>query len=413
MIYRLLIWFFWPVLFVYTLRLALRYKSLRYLRQRLGFGYRSLPDKPIWIHCASVGEVNTALPLVQLLVEKYPQQQVIISTNTCTGAAIVERNPLHNVQHCYLPLDSVFAVNRFLGMLRPQLAIMLETELWPTLYGACRKKSIPLVIINARLSARTLEAKGFIRKEYAKSLRIVDHVLARSSVDKSSFLQLGADENAVEVTGNLKFAHRAQASVKTLSHFTERPYVLAASTHDDEELQLASVWQQLQRKDYLLVIAPRHPERGLLIARQLEALHLNIALRSRQDVIDDATDVYIADTIGELTNFIDRAELVFMGGSLIARGGQNLLEPARLQRPIIVGPHMENFQAEVDLFLQHQACVQVQDKNELALQLAYLLEHEEKRQQLVMAASRLMAEQGTIAETYLNKLVAYYPQLFA
>lgn len=413
MIYRLFIWFFWPVLFVYTLRLALRYKSLRYFQQRLGFAYVAKVDRPVWIHCASVGEVNTALPLLQLMIEKYPQQQFVVSTNTCTGAAIVERHQLHNVMHCFLPLDSVFAVNRFLDVLRPRLAVVVETELWPTLYGACRKKSVPVVIVNGRLSPRTLQAKGFIRNEYKKSLQIVDHVLARSLQDKESFVQLGANAESVEVIGNLKFSQRTKSGQHALQYFTDRAFILAASTHNDEEYKLASIWKQLQRHDYLLVITPRHPERGEEIARQLQPLKLNIALRSRNDVIDNTTEVYIADTIGELTSFMEKATLVIMGGSFIQRGGQNLLEPARLKKPVIVGPHMENFQSEVDLFLQHQACLQVMDDNELGDALRYLLANRDECNRLAMAASSLMAAQCSIAETYLQKLEACYPDIFS
>ncbi|HEY9051413.1 MAG TPA: 3-deoxy-D-manno-octulosonic acid transferase, partial [Gammaproteobacteria bacterium] len=379
----------------------------------LGFGYAGFAEKVIWLHCASVGEVNTALPLLKLLVDKYPRQKIVISTNTCTGATIIERNKLHNVMHCFLPLDGVFAVNHFLEAIQPKLAIIVETELWPSLYGACRKKSIPVAIVNGRLSPKTLQAKGFIRKEYKKSLQIVDHVLARSAQDKASYIELGAVAESVEVVGNLKFAQRVMHEQKALPNFTDRAFVLAASTHDDEEYQLAAIWKQLQRPDYLLVIVPRHPERGMGIVRQLHKLQLNIALRSRNDDIDEKTDVYIADTIGELTAFIEKASLVFMGGSLISRGGQNLLEPARLESPIVVGPHMENFQAEVDLFLGHQACVQIKNHDELANTLKNLLDNHDERNRLVRAASSLMKEQSGIAEHYLQKLETYYQDIFS
>ncbi|HEY9050485.1 MAG TPA: 3-deoxy-D-manno-octulosonic acid transferase [Gammaproteobacteria bacterium] len=413
MTYRLFIWFFWPLLFIYTLRLALRYKSMRYLQQRLGFGYTGLPRQAIWLHCASVGEVNTVLPLLKILSEKYTQHKFVISTNTCTGATIVERNRLQNVMHCFLPLDTVLAVNRFLNVMQPKLAIIVETELWPTLYGACRKKAVPVVIVNGRLSPRTLQAKGFIRKEYKKSLQVVQHVLARSAQDKDSYIELGATSKSVEVVGNLKFAQRVMTEQKPLSNFTDRAFVLAASTHDDEEYQLTNIWKQLQRQDYLLVIVPRHPERGPVIMRQLQNLQLNIALRSRNDAINEKTDVYIADTIGELMAFIEKASLVIMGGSLIARGGQNLLEPARLERPIIVGPHMENFQAEVNMFLEHQACVQVKHNDELAVVLNKLLDNPDERNRLARAASNLMTAQSGIAETYVHKLETCFQDIFS
>lgn len=312
--YRLLIHLFLPFIFIYTAKIAFRYRSLRYFLQRLGFLYPAVNKNRVWIHCASVGEVNTAMPLIKLLLENHPDQEILITTVTPTGAEIVARNKLAGLVHCYLPVDLYFCVNRFMKKIKPGLALILETELWPELYYQCNRQNAAITIINARLSKRTLQANNWMKNQYQSALSLVDRVLARSEDDKKGFIQLGCTVEKIEVLGNLKFAHESNLAPVEIDNFTLRPFVLLASSHNDEEMQFARMWQSIDSRNRLLVIAPRHPERGPGIANELQGLGLNIALRSRQDVITDDTEVYVADTLGELTGFMAMAELVFMGG---------------------------------------------------------------------------------------------------
>jgi 3-deoxy-D-manno-octulosonic-acid transferase len=411
MIYRLLTLLLWPVFFVYTLKVARRHNDKRYLKQRLGWSIPLLNTKPIWIHCASVGEVNTLLPLLKLLTRKYPQNYFLVSTNTPTGAATLEKHLLDNMMHCYLPYDSFSSINRFLNCLQPKLAIIMETEIWPQLYKQCNNKNIPIAIVNGRLSAKTLDTNSWVKKLYKKTLVNVDNVFVRSEQDKKSFIKLGADEIKISVVGNLKFANDSSIETKDPKKFTDRNYVLAASTHDDEEYQLATMWQAIDHQNKLLVIAPRHPDRTKSILLKLKSLDLNVAVRSRSDEITEQTDIYLADTLGELKSFIKNAEIVFMGGSLIPHGGQNLLEPALLSKAIVVGPYVHNFQNEVDQFKEKNACIQVADSESLGQTIKSLLANADKRNDMGSAAKLFMDKQANIAEFYVQKIEQYYSSI--
>jgi len=412
MSYRLLTSLLFPVFVLYTLKLAIKFKSLIYLKQRMGFSYPTFNNQPIWIHCASVGEINTFMPLLERLINKLPQQMFVITTNTVTGASMLEKHSPMNTQHCYLPLENSAAINRFLNHTQPKLALIMETEIWPLLYRFINKKQIPLSIINARLSAKTIDTHNWIKKQYRHALKYVDFIFARSEQDLNLFKQLGGDVNKLLTAGNLKFSPISGSQPAIIENFTQREYVLAASTHDDEELQLAQLWKNNTTQDTLLVIAPRHPDRSDDILKQLTSLDLKIAVRSKGDSITQDTDIYLADTLGELSGFIQHAQIVFMGGSLIPHGGQNFLEAARLAKAIIVGPHMHNFQNEVALFRQHHACIQIQNISELGSAIQSLLIDSNTRSNLESCAKRLMDEQTGIAETYLKKLQQHYPQFF-
>ena len=400
--YRLLIYLLGPLLIGYFIVVAVRNRDSRYLLQRLGFNYPRPDTRPIWIHCASVGEINTALPLLDELELVYPGTELLITTNTPTGASVFDRYRRDHWTHVYLPMDWMCAVSRFFSSINPKAALILETELWPELYSACDKRDIPLAIINARLSNRTLSAKPWLRKLYEQILSIPSAVLTRTRIDHQAYCQLGAKKENTVFVGNLKFAQRKFSSQKTIE--IDRPFVLAASTHDDEEVQLVKMWMQLGLRDHLLVIAPRHPERRAEIVAGISPYCHNIALRSRRDLYSSETEVFLLDTIGELSRVMQEAELVFIGGSLIDRGGHNLLEAARFSRPILFGPHMFNFQEEVDLFLENDCAIQVEDINQLATVIRDLIDDKDKRAALGNRAGDLLTTRSGMEKKYLEHL---------
>lgn len=408
MSYRLLMFVLWPLLALYTLRTARRYTCSRYFKQRLGYGYSHLQQQPLWIHCASVGEANTLRPLLNMLVERFPQHRWLITTNTVTGANTVETFAMPRVQHCYLPVDSGGAIRRFLRAIKPQLAIILETELWPLLYQQCHREGITLCLINGRLSAKTLHAGDWIKARYREALARVDFIFCRSNEDRAGFARLGMNEQRMQTVGNLKFDQPVDTQLDDIEQLIGRNYVLAASTHHNEEALIAQVWHDIDTKGHLLVIAPRHPERAPEILQQLKILNLKVAQRSRGDLIDDSTDVYLADTLGELRRFMNNAALVFIGGSLIPHGGHNLLEPAALGNAIMVGPHMDNFADETRLLLSHRACIQLKSVNQLASVLEKLLIDEQARTDLGHAAKQVMQQQAQVAAAYLQQLEQRY-----
>jgi len=401
-LYRLLNLLLLPLTLSYIGWKAIRHKQLRYLQQRLGVGLSEIPQHCLWIHCASVGEVNTALPLIDELHRRNPGQNFLITTNTPTGADIVRRRKQSYLFHAYLPFDWLLSVTLFVSRVKPFALYVLETELWPNLFGVCHRNHIPVSIINGRLSPKTTSTYKWIRNILGQVLRLTDHIYARSEADREAFIQLGAVASNVTTIGNLKYS---PPSIQTSDRPpVSRKYVIVASTHDDEEKQILQCWLKLKRNE-LLVIAPRHPERREEILRQLTSLTDSIAVRSRNDAVNETTTVYLLDTVGELNNWFGDATLVIMGGSFIARGGHNLLEPAHFGKAVIFGPSMENFREEAQLMLGKHAAVQVASVDELCKQLQRFLSSPELLRSLENNVAEATAGFRNIVTDYADIIV--------
>ena len=404
MIYRLLSIALWPLFLIYTLKIALRDKSSRYFFQRLGFSYPSKKTKTIWIHCASVGEVNTCLPLHHKLLAQFPDTHFVITTNTVTGSSTVLRANLKRTQHCFLPIESAFAISRFLNAWQPSQALIMETEIWPLLYKKCHLKNIPISIINARLSHRTLNANNWIKALYKTSLCYVNKILCKSENELNNFKALGASNKQLIVAGNLKFTFTDNLKTATPINLDNRKYCVAASTHNNEEEQLANVWNKLDT-DILLVIVPRHPHRSKQIQKQLSTLNINFSVRSKKQNINETTRVYLADTLGELAQFMQQAELVFIGGSFIKHGGQNILEPCRIGRPTICGPYMFNFKDEIDFLLQHNGCIQIKKISEISSIVNGYIRAPDNLISIGNNAKNALQKQSVILDNYISSLL--------
>lgn len=347
-LYRFLIRLVSPVLLGYTVWRSYKDGGTRYFRERLGLYSQQATNKTnpqrLWVHAASVGEVITVLPLVESWLAR-SAGDVLFTTGTPTGAAVLAQHNLTGVQHQYLPIDFPGACQRFIQRAQISQAWIVETEIWPWLYSTCAQHGVSLSIINGRLSNKTSkQADGVLASSYRQALSPV-RILARSNDDKERFIRLGANPDNVEVAGDLKYSSNTDTT-KTHS-IIERPYVLAASTHADEETQIAIAWMQAKCNDTLLVIAPRHPERGPAIYEQLNKHGYSVLLRSSNESPLPSHDIYIADTLGELAVLYQYAKGAFVGGSLIERGGHNIMEPARVACPTIVGQHTFNFDVMV------------------------------------------------------------------
>lgn len=398
-LYRLLNFLLIPLTFSYICWKAVRHKQLRYLKQRLGVGLGAIPQNCLWLHCASVGEVNTALPLLHELHQRNPQQNFLITTNTPTGAEIVTRQQQPYLFHAYLPFDWMLSVTLFITTVKPTALYVMETELWPNLFSICHSRKIPVVIINGRLSPKTTSTYLWVRKVLGQLLLLTDHIYARSEADRAAFIKLGADSNKVSLIGNLKYSPPS-------SRLIEKPrvngeYIVAASTHADEEIKILQCWLKLDRPE-LLVIAPRHPERREEILKQLHSLTDRVAVRSRNDEITDTTRLYLLDTVGELNNWFAGARLVIMGGSFVPRGGHNLLEPAHFGKAVIFGPSMENFHEEARLMLSKHAAVQVASVDKLCEQLQHFLANPQALQSLENNVAEATAGFSHIVSDYLD-----------
>ncbi len=395
-----------PAVLVLSAYQAYRCGQFRYLTERFGSGSTTCDSSPIWIHAASVGEVNAARPLVEGIQDTRPDLPILITTVTPTGAEAVQRFR-SQIRHCYLPWDGARTVRRFIRRYRPRCAVVFETELWPNLYHQCASHNIHPLIVNGRLSAKTMKSGTWLKRAYDATLKNSSAVLARSAIDTERFIALGAKAEKVRCLGNIK--HAPGIDARTLEQIPPLPgpYVLAASTHDDEELRIAKTWLKSPCEDHLLIIAPRHPQRAPQILKQLSSITQRIAVRSRKDTIADDTAIYLADTLGEMPWLMRYAKLVFMGGSLIPRGGHNLLEPAQLGKAILVGPHTENFTEERSLLESADALLGVSDEQALVTAARELLNDTDRRQRMEKNARSAVAEFEGIAGKYVDAVLAH------
>jgi lipid A biosynthesis lauroyl/palmitoleoyl acyltransferase len=395
-----------PVIF-YTAWQAWRHKDRQHLTERLGLAKYATGPFDLWIHAASVGEVNAVLPLVELIAQRHPHLSIIFTANTPTGGMTARRKLPDNIVFHYMPIDWQFAVERFTERVKPRAILITETEVWPNLYLHCFHQGIHLSIINGRLADNMLSKPHWIKRVYCRALEEVFWILARSEQDRDNFLAMGAKEQYMKVIGNIKFSSTGQKMVNAF--VAERPYVLAASTREGEEHLIAECWKKLAPEKRFLIIVPRHPKRILQILRDLKPLELDIAIRSRNEPITENTQIYLADTFGELNEFIAGSQFVIMGGSLKPFGGQNILEVARAGKGVIFGPHMNNFSNEATLFLQYEAGLQVKTDAELCATIARLLSEPERANALGERGLTLMSDAGDMAERYLMELETLLP----
>lgn len=409
--YRWLLILLFPLMTLYTAIQAIKVRDGRYFLQRMGFCYANYGDIDYWVHAASVGEVKAATPLLQALIKHHPAARILLTTTTPTGAQVArnlstDSGKSADIQLAYLPIDFVFALRRLLKKALPRCVLIMETEIWPNLFRLCGKAKIPLITVNGRLSQRTLQTAGWIRDLYRSTLQYSSLILTRSDNDSKGYVALGADPKKVKTVGNIKYAVDIYVPGEKPAPFKNREYILAASTHDDEEWQLARLWKQRSRDldGRLLVIAPRHPKRTAKILNQLRGLALTIAVHSRNDPVADSTDIYLIDTLGELDRFMRHASVIFMGGSLATRGGHNILEPAALGKAIIFGPHMENFADEAQLFIDHDAAIQVRDIDQAGDTITQLLRNPQRIAQLGNNAVNLLEDQRQVGEKYVTEI---------
>lgn len=405
--YRICLRLVSPILLMHCVWRSMLDGRLLYLKQRLGF---VSPDKQprIHVHAASVGEVITVLPLIEKLQAIHPDCAFLMTTNTPTGAAVLQERLNGNAKHAYLPLDFAGATQRFFSRQSISDSWIVETEIWPWLYARAKQYDIPITLINARLSHKSRgPIAKFFDATYVRALSGVQ-ILARSADDAQRYIDRGAHANKVVAIGNLKFSHTPH--IKTPTALITIPYVLAASTHDDEELQLAQAWLDTPNSG-LLVIAPRHIERGARLFRSLHALQKSIspdlpppALRSLNQQPTADCRLYIADTLGELQNWYSHANAAFVGGSLIRRGGHNVLEPARASTLIIVGPHTFNFEEEVALLKSANAIAIADSADEVMNYFSLAVSDPQWTQSLSSNASGVINNKSEVINTYIRSL---------
>jgi len=377
-------------------------------RERFGF----FPDPgirdSIWVHAVSLGEVNAAVPLIEALMRRYGDSRFVITTVTPTGSARVLQLFGDRVFHVYLPYDLTTAVRRFLDRVRPRLAVIMETEIWPNLFMTCADRAISIVIANARLSEKSLRGYWPIQPLARRAIRCASFTAAQSASDGERLHALGAPTERLAVVGNLKFDMNVPAEVVErgrefrFAAGADRPVWIAASTHEGEELVVLKAHAEVLRRfpDALLLIAPRHPERFKALATACKAFGFRTAMRSEERNADRAKQCFVIDSMGELLGFYAAADVAFVGGSLVAVGGHNLLEPAALARPVIVGPHTFNFAEVTEDLIKAGAALRIPDGDALGPAVVRLLSRDIERRTMGEAARRVMErERGAVART--------------
>ena len=377
--------------------------------ERFGFVPALRAQRTLWVHAVSVGEVRSAAPLVTALVERYPKHRVVVTTMTPTGSDQVRELFGERVSHCYVPYDFPIAVRRFLERVRPEAAVIAETEFWPNLFAACARRRIPLLLVNGRVSQASL--RGYLRvPSIARAmLANADLLCAQTRVDAQRLRNLGAPGELIHVTGNLKFDVELPASLldearALRAHLgSERPVWIAASTHAGEERRVLDAYAALKRRypDLLLVLVPRHPERFQAVARLCRRRRLAVALRTRMPgALPAGTDVLVGDTMGELQRLYAAADVAFIGGSLVPHGGQNLLEACAVHVPVVFGPHMFHFEQLSAMALERGAARQVLDVAELTEAVSLYFEQPDLRRAAGRAAHTLVTDnRGALERT--------------
>ncbi len=410
--YSLLTLALFVVVSPYFLYQAIRYrKYIGTLRQRLGFLHA---EESIWIHAVSVGEALTARALAADLKARYPRLRLFLSTTTIAGQQVARRSLTDVDAVFYFPFDWTFIVRRTMRLVRPRLFIMMETEIWPNLLRECRRRGVKTVMINGRISSRSYPRYKMVRPFFRRVLGDVDRFCVQSEESARRLVDLGGDAAHVTVTGSLKFdsleipapAAHGKPRERVLRFFRlspNRTVLVAGSTMRREEAAVLGAFARIKSAmpSALLVLAPRHPERFTEVERLARDAGFVTAKRSELPIdAEPRADVVVLDTLGELAQLYQVGTAVFVGGSLEDYGGHNILEPAIFGKPIVFGPHMQNFKEIADAFLSNDAAIQVQTERELNAALLALVTDPVRRARLGAAARALVeANRGARART--------------
>jgi 3-deoxy-D-manno-octulosonic-acid transferase len=406
-VYSALLYVFAPLALTMTAARGLRDPAYRdRLAERLGYTRLHFGIAPLWIHAVSVGEVQAAVALVHALRRRYPHRPLLVTTATPTGAQRVRALFGTSASHAYLPYDLPSAVERFLERTRPAVAIVMEREIWPNLFRACRERGLPVLLASARVSEPSARRHRRFGALFRDAISRNVTIAAQTAADAERFRSFGAPHDSVHVTGNVKFDLRMPDEIRSsgdalrAGSFPGRSVWVAGSTHDREEDVVLAAHEQVRRAcpDALLILVPRHPNRFEAVRAALTAREVAFVSRLALAPVTADTTVLLVDTLGELPTFYAAADVAFVGGSLVPIGGHNLLEPAALGRAIVVGPHNFNAPDIAALFLSNGAALQVADAGSLAGAVVDLMADPARRADMGAKARTLVdSNRGAVA----------------
>lgn len=384
-------------------------------QERLGVYNQKHPKNTLWFHAVSLGEAEAVFPLIKQLQSAYPQQSILVTTTTVTGSSRIQSVLGSTVSHVYLPYDTPCALQRFFGHFQPKIAVIMEKEMWPNLFSECGKRKLPLFIINARLSEKSAHHYKKISRLVHPTLRNVTHILAQTEEDRQHFIHIGAAQNKVTVSGNLKFDITPSKSLlaqgKSLKDtlFNKRFVWVVASTHKGEEARLINCYQSLKKTipELLLLLVPRHPERFSEVKALVNEKKLQLVMRSSHQNCSPETDVYIADTVGELKMLYAAADICFVGGSLLPVGGHNILEPLSVGTPTLFGSYMFNFKEITAHVIAQKACIQCKTEDEVVLNIKNLYKNKPDRELLTQNGHSFLQKNTGAMKSTLQTLNPY------
>jgi len=368
----------------------------------------------IWIHSVSVGESIAVAPLIKKALKKYPKDNFVVTTMTTTGSNVVQKlyTDYDNVYHSYIPYDIKEFVDKFVDRINPKVLIIMETELWPNVINSCFKRDIPVILTNARLSYKSF--RGYRKFDFATQAMIqqISHINAQSKKDAKRFANLDVKKSKITVTGNLKYdldipSECTKKAFEVKENLHGRPVWIAASTHKGEDEVVLKAHQLIIEKipNMLLILVPRHDARFNYVYKLIDNYVLTKERKSEvNNIICDATQVYLVDCIGELLTFYGVANVVFVGGSLVDNGGHNLLEPAALSKPIITGESLFNFYDISNELSKRNALVRVRSHQELASKVLEIISDKALAKELAVNAFNVFNKNTKVADNQLKEI---------
>ena len=403
---KLAIYNFFILIFIPIFVLRIIFKSTadsgyrKFFFNRLGFGLERFPSnekKIIWFHAVSLGEVIGSQGLIEKLSQHF---DIVLTTSTPTGLRKAKDIYSKNIVVHYAPWDLIFIINRFINFYKPHAILVFETELWPTMISMANKKSIPLYLMNGRLSEKSYQRYASWSWLFSEVLQRITFLFVQTSAHKERFLKLGIKEDRIEIAGSVKF----DIALKDIQPKNISKFILAASTHTGEEEKLLKAYDDFSAKeDFKLFICPRHEERAEGIVQKAISMGFKVTLFS--ELREEPYEVCIINSTGFLSEFYASASMAFIGGSLVARGGHNLIEPAVLGAPIIVGPHTFNFEDIVQEFLNNQACVRVSNQAELLDAIEFFARDREQADKYAQRAKEVVKKNKGSTEVQASYII--------
>ncbi len=386
---------------------------------RFGRNPTIFKTKGIWLHAVSVGETRSIFPLLKQLQQDYPQMPLTLTSSSTQGAIQALKFSPVATQHQMIPYDFSESVKRFLDQIQPKLVVMVETEIWPNLYQACYDRNIPIILINARLKEKSFQSyQKWGGKLVKNALQQTHFIASQFAIDNARLLRLGANKNTTKTLGNLKFDIEILPNLVKNSqnwrknHSLNKHFIwVAASTHEHEETLILQAHQNLLKvqPNSLLILVPRHARRFAEVASLCNNTPLKTQILSQNETVTSNTQVYLADSVGELMHWFSVADVAFIGGSLVPFGGHNILEPAALSKPVLSGRYHQNLQAMYDPFIADQAISIVDNSEELTQQLTELSLDPEKQKLAGKAAFKCFSKQTGALKKLMQEIHQIIP----